>query len=1559
MKADYIDKLRAEYINNHTRIQEREELIRENRIEKRDITGYHGREIFELIQNADDAFQKSIEEGHNPDCGLQVSISFKNNILTVSNSGTFFDEQGIKAIVEGNNSPKSGKYLGNKGTGFRSVLNWATNIKIFSGEFAVEFSDSVAKEISDSIRHEPQIIKQLEKEPDLYIPMLSVPRTISHDRPQELTTIEIVTDPHKLNDDFSVTRQLSNLDFRILLFLPNVSSIKIDTESGNILLERIKEHCVDHGKIKETLVTIRKSNNGDKCVEERYRLFKKNIPDLIKAGNNGKEVSLAIAIPYDKTSIIQCVYSYFPLLDTNSPFNCILHATYELGDHRNTINKTENNKIVVKEQLDFIIEVSEILITGRQFQQAYNLIRPVNLKILGDHVCNWKFLSAFSLFELEGYYIDKLQNLKIFQTVCNRLISISEKPKLLNVKFPKSFRNKAFKNLLKFSDDKNRADILTLIKSHSGIDIEYTPSELCEAINAIVAHLDIHERVKVFLWWNRWTSQNRVNILPKLLKDSRSSRNSQEEDSGEWVKQDAMYYLLEGDFDSVRLPRWVKIPSLNLLYQNILVEETKKEYHIKVKKEDGRSVSVIRQICNEQIFHCVKFKYRDRSNIIPAINSSVEGRYKRAVEFIKWLWKNYRGSDDLSGKTVFESLNFPATTQTVLNSHKLYFSVCYGNSLADTLFSGMYGYRAFPGPAEFSIRLEEKEEFMQFIRRFGVLDFPPIIKAKIKPIQKYDQLIRAQIIRSGALTAFNSQNIQKVEYELRTIIGIEEKLQNLTTSDIVRWILKDPALNVYLNPANKTTSDFHIRYQGYSQHRERDYKGVIPDYIYFCINNIPWIILNGNRYAPCQILNGFIHKRNLKFCDNLPVLSDKDIERIAAEVGISFGTTVELFLSLDLAKNVTDLTSQDFYGLLLQLSENADTANYDKFRSIYRLIEQADFTKYFEDSANKKRFMSGGKLLVRYMGESKLWAANESYLPSSRIVDRKKYPIVDKSLRTNNDNFIRIFGCKSYNRDYTIVEGSQQLSALNAEFNKYFDSFIVYARAYAERNDNIARNIEKLSIVLVDSIVIREEGREITIKEPYTLVREDANKWYIIDNNSEININELSEIIESIFENIANTPKFEIGKIGELFRSSDETRKFLIEKDFGTLSVIDEWDCDTRIRKCFEKTLWVFGYGKDELEKYDINFKNFNSIENIPGIIAILKSIDIDVGQFIEAGFVYGIDLKKYWSIKLSEFIRNEQEKFINVKYKEALHDRNLQKNFISTINRFKYFADSVEPENSIEYDPVETVISEFGEWRNEKFSQSAADIYNRNYEAMNPESLFSDEIAKDIQAQTMIYFNLESEFKSWIKRRKDIDAKESGHYEPDPYSRFRKILPTEHKRLTGGDKKSKNYGGQKSDDPKKRLYHGAFSRKDAQKKNDRLSKIGNIGELLIYNALCAKYGKENVFPISEAFVDLGILKPGQAHSRECDLSYMNENGDKIMVEVKTGTRGIFYMSPEELSFAERIYNESETSSTKYKLVYVYDIDRDEPKYEFLPDGFWMNPEYHRKDIVEKIEFSI
>lgn len=108
-------------------------------IELENMDGYAGREILELLQNAVDQLTS--------DSYRQIEIILDGNILSVSNTGEPFNFDGIKSIMVSNNSQKQNNdtYIGNKGLGFRSVLNWSKKIRIFSDGLSVEFSDRQSK----------------------------------------------------------------------------------------------------------------------------------------------------------------------------------------------------------------------------------------------------------------------------------------------------------------------------------------------------------------------------------------------------------------------------------------------------------------------------------------------------------------------------------------------------------------------------------------------------------------------------------------------------------------------------------------------------------------------------------------------------------------------------------------------------------------------------------------------------------------------------------------------------------------------------------------------------------------------------------------------------------------------------------------------------------------------------------------------------------------------------------------------------------------------------------------------------------------------------------------------------------------------------------------------------------------------------------------------------------------------------------------------------------------------------------------------------------------------
>lgn len=97
---------------------------------------YNGRQILEMLQNADD-------EGSDT---VLIRLDEDQAVLTVANRGAPFKIAGFESLMLANLSSKTKiKYIGNKGLGFRSLINWAHQVTIGSGEVSVTFSESIAR----------------------------------------------------------------------------------------------------------------------------------------------------------------------------------------------------------------------------------------------------------------------------------------------------------------------------------------------------------------------------------------------------------------------------------------------------------------------------------------------------------------------------------------------------------------------------------------------------------------------------------------------------------------------------------------------------------------------------------------------------------------------------------------------------------------------------------------------------------------------------------------------------------------------------------------------------------------------------------------------------------------------------------------------------------------------------------------------------------------------------------------------------------------------------------------------------------------------------------------------------------------------------------------------------------------------------------------------------------------------------------------------------------------------------------------------------------------------
>ena len=224
-----LEKIRNKYLASADEINS--DYNRENDV----ADDYKGRQIFELLQNAED----EAAEGQG-----KVLIEFFDNKFSISNTGNSFSFKGVKSLLRAYSSPKKIRKntIGNKGLGFRSVLNWANTISVITKDFALEFSKENAIEYLKSLYNEkPQLKKELKGlNPDEFpIAILACPKFIKKSpRFDYITTIEIECKDNCLEE---VSKQIDYLDLNELLFLKGLKDVTVVTNEKNKKKKKIPE----------------------------------------------------------------------------------------------------------------------------------------------------------------------------------------------------------------------------------------------------------------------------------------------------------------------------------------------------------------------------------------------------------------------------------------------------------------------------------------------------------------------------------------------------------------------------------------------------------------------------------------------------------------------------------------------------------------------------------------------------------------------------------------------------------------------------------------------------------------------------------------------------------------------------------------------------------------------------------------------------------------------------------------------------------------------------------------------------------------------------------------------------------------------------------------------------------------------------------------------------------------------------------------------------------------------------------------------------------------------
>ncbi len=184
-------------------------------MEKYISESYSGRSLIELLQNSDDAGSDSF---------LIKKLSDK--CFLVANDGRAFDEADLTALCRSGASTKKrkGNTIGFRGIGFKSVVNFAKTVYLFSGDIKAVFSKQLASEE----------LKDIEN-----VPLIRIPYCFSQ-TPYD----NLIQEYSEKYNTFLVFESYSNelenevnaFDFSCMIFLQNVHNITFEINGTTDIL---------------------------------------------------------------------------------------------------------------------------------------------------------------------------------------------------------------------------------------------------------------------------------------------------------------------------------------------------------------------------------------------------------------------------------------------------------------------------------------------------------------------------------------------------------------------------------------------------------------------------------------------------------------------------------------------------------------------------------------------------------------------------------------------------------------------------------------------------------------------------------------------------------------------------------------------------------------------------------------------------------------------------------------------------------------------------------------------------------------------------------------------------------------------------------------------------------------------------------------------------------------------------------------------------------------------------------------------------------------------------
>ena len=1125
-------------------------IIQDYRQEIEKIEEYNGRQLLEMLQNADDESETDKEKT----CYIKLS----ENQLIVANNGKQFSKGGMESLMYSYLSPKLHEQnkVGQKGLGFRSILSWANKITIKSYDFAVEFSKENAKNFLDElIKKNPKILEELkekEKQEKFPIAILRCPKILEQ-IPEEFKEYDtyIMIDL-KENQVDNVQQQINDeINKEVLLFLNKLESIIIESPNKNFEIEK---------EFSNHKILIREFDyDKDKTFEKEWNIKTKT------GKHKDKNYELKIAWNENLDDKIGRIYSYFKT-QVKFPFPVIIHGTFELSSNRNELNNdTEgHNKFLLKELIQLLIETA-LQISKNEI--SYNALKLLNLYN--------KDLAPF--FE-DNSFIEELKNQikenKIFPTINNKYISYRDQPVFCKKNYAEILPKDKFEDLLLFTEDEE------IIQTLKELEIPFfnDRERLFSAMSEISEKLEISQRTQLIFDLVQDYRDIPRKILPNIFIDQ----------NGKIIfSTSEMFFPPSGEK--------IDIPSnLNLkIINSDLFSNLKKKFH----SENAEIMEYKLKLFGIKVYRFKEIFRRIISDFKRNLQNKTD-RINSIQNLILNLYELYISNKDKNIDIEISSdISIPILNRNNKETevNKVYLGKDYENKLCEILYE--YDQTKLVGSQKI-LGIEEQEFTRDFLLWLGVAEKP---RKKIITIHRFDQdseypeyvikkfPFKEKPIYPGDNKITSYQDLEQKRYDhisakAELIEDIDEILKHNSNENIIYWFLKDSRIleRMESNPGSKITIEIHRKhYPSKILHSD------MRSYLLWKIKQTPWLSTQtGKRVKPTKCcISKTITKDFSPFIEIPKVDAEhqlfKDFKIKDKDIGV-------ILLKIGVNKEISDFSTDSIYSILYNLHKIDKSG--EKAKLIYReLVENFDDKKIEENSIKYRRFINTGLVYCQKNGGYSYEPIQNVYYVEDKIFGEdiiSQFFTIKIDRRKGAKKIETLFGVKPLRNLEFELKSEPSLHELNEKLQNEIEELKPYLYAFRIQKDTDRKELKWLKdskITICTKIETQCKNKEELkdfILQPYEFIyiKEKSEIYLCIDDKKEY----------SSIKDFRSDYQF-TDSIAEIFSS-------ILKIDTHRASFSRLFESDTEKKKHILKT----ELGDNDLETLEESKKKFNIVDDIP-----------------------------------------------------------------------------------------------------------------------------------------------------------------------------------------------------------------------------------------------------------------------------------------------------------------------------------------------------------------------